>query len=162
MEVLETNFISDHLAVPLGRAPEELLVSDVANMDLEDWATVVKEVAPRTVIAPWNVSKPGWSSRCADRARAEANVPVGVVVCGTSDSNRVEYFMWAQEHKYFPICLLPHVHKNRTRQMLELAVPKYVRPGSWVHFPGRVEEDFDESIFPGIHFSKGREFIRWE
>ena len=81
---------------------------------------------------------------------------VGVVVAGKSDKEREEFFLWAQEKQFAPIVLLPHLRSTRQRQIMNLAVPKYINRDTWIHLPEPVW-DFDPDAWPG-EYTTGEEF----
>ena len=154
MKTISTLFYSD--ADPIG-LKVELLVTDIAGEDIDVWTKNVKLIAPLAVIPPYDPLDAKRTSRCADMAKTRLD-NVGVVVAGTSDKEREEFFLWAQELGYAPIVLLPHRNFDRKRQILQLTVPKYINPDTWVHLPEPIG-DFNPELFHG-RYTTGEEFRR--
>ena len=134
-----------------------LLVTDVGSLDIDKWVEDIKLVNPSAVIPPYDPLDSQRTSRCADMAKTRLK-NVGVVVAGRSDREREEFFLWAQENGYSPIVLLPHRNFSRQRQIMQLAVPKYIKPNTWIHLPEPVG-DFDPQPWPGV-YTTGEEFRR--
>jgi hypothetical protein len=140
-----------------------LVVYRQGNLDIDEFATKVTDLKPRWVIPPWDISRPNYTSRCAERARAalSADCPfqVGVVLSGSSDEDRMHFFVWAQGQKFSPIVFLPHARKARMRQVLDVWIQGYVNAGTHIHLPGFASTiDFTEDSFPGVVFTTGEEF----
>jgi len=157
MKTLSTMYYSE--IQPEGRPiiSPELLVTDVASIDIDAWVKNVETLNPTAVIPPYDPMDPAKTSACADMARSR--LPnVGVVVAGTSDREREEFFMWAQENKFAPIVLLPHRYWDRSRQIAQLHATKLVRPGTWIHLPQPVL-NFIERSWLG-NYTTGEEFVR--
>lgn len=154
MEILRTRFYSEEAIVP---SAVDLLVTDVTNLDIDEWVAVVKEAPPLAVIPPYDPMDAQRTSRCADMAQTRLD-NVGVVVCGSGNREREEFFLWAQENNYAPIVLLPHRDFTRQRQIMQLAVPKYIKRDTWIHLPEPIW-DFDEHAWPG-RYTTGEEFRR--
>jgi len=135
-----------------------ILVTDMrTGVDIDIWVDEVKRWTASAIIPPYDPLDPVRTSCSADMARTRLD-NVGVVVSGKGDREREEFFLWAQENKFSPIVLLPHRQFDRSRQIAQLAVPKYIKPNTWVHLPGPVGT-FDPGAWEGM-FTTGEEFRR--
>jgi len=135
----------------------DLLVTDEQGADVDTWVERVKRMEAVAIIPPYDPLDSQRTSTCADMAKTRLD-NVGVVVAGRGEKEREEFFLWAQENGYAPIVLLPHNKFTRQRQIMQLAVPKYIRKDTWIHLPEPVW-DFDEHAWPG-RYTTGEEFRR--
>lgn len=124
---------------------------------IEEFSVAVRAEEPLSVIPPWKVTESGWTSRAFDRAMNRfPERSVGIVVCGASDAERVDFFVWAQSRGAAPIILLPHKHKTRARQIQELQWPGYILRNTWIHlpYPATLGSFDPEESYPG-NYSTG-------
>lgn len=134
--VIPTIFWETH-PKDMGAIPGEMLVF-TETMALEDFINEVKLFRPGWVIPPWKLTDTGWSSRAAERAKVVCPTPasVGCVIVGKSDTERIDYFIWAQGQGFSPLILLPHVRRTRSRQVMDLNAQRYINPNTHIHLPG--------------------------
>ncbi len=102
---------------------------------IEEFQAATAAFEPLNCVPPWKAVDAGWTSRAYDRARSCFGKPLGIVISGSSDSERVDFFVWAQGNHASPLVLLPHKTKPRSRQIQELVWPGYINPDTWIHLP---------------------------
>ena len=154
---MEVTFYSD-----LDGVPVELMVSDIRNVDVQDWSEMVLACSARIIIPPFDIHSPAWTSRAAERALAMLpKKRIGVVVSGTDTNERLEFFIWAQEAGYAPIVILPHRDKNRQQQLMPLMSLKLIMDTTWIHFADGGDPLFNQADFPG-HYTYSDIFFKEE
>lgn len=129
-----------------------LLVVRQVDVDFDEYLEAVTYLKPFAVVAPFNTNDAAWTSRAAERSQGNLKEAyTGVVVSGKSDSERLDFMVWAQEQGYAPIVLLPHARKSRSRQLNDYYQQGYINKETWVHLAGRIDPQFDCSYFTGIY-----------